>query len=164
VSVQRFGQIDQVCVLVDDLDDAIRRYSDLFAATHWRGYRYSPDTVAQLGYRGAQGTFSMWVALSDTVPQIELIKSISGPSIYTEWIERHGFGFHHFGVFTQTLAADVQALEEQGFVVSQSGRGYGLDGDGGFAYLDSLEQLGVVLELIEVPARRRPPDREWHIG
>jgi hypothetical protein len=45
--------------------------------------------------------------------------------------------------------------------ISQWGRGYGLDGDGGFTYLDSLEQLGVVVELIEIPKRRRSPDRQW---
>jgi methylmalonyl-CoA/ethylmalonyl-CoA epimerase len=35
---------------------------------------------------------------------------------------------------------------------------YGLDGDGGFAYLNTHERLGVILELIEVPARRREPE------
>jgi hypothetical protein len=69
-----------------------------------------------------------------------LIQSVSGPSIYTEWLDRHGTGFRHVGIFTDNLAADVEALEAleaQGLVVSQSGRGYGLEGDGGFAYFDS---------------------------
>jgi catechol 2,3-dioxygenase-like lactoylglutathione lyase family enzyme len=159
-----FARVDQICILVEDLDDAIATYASLFAAKHWRGYRYGPDTVPELEYRGAPGVFSMWLALSDSTPQIELIQPEAGPSIYTEWIERHGFGFHHVGVVTDTLAADTKALEAQGYVVSQSGRGYGLDGDGGFAYFDSVERLGVVLELIEVPKRRRAPDREWAIA
>jgi hypothetical protein len=45
--------------------------------------------------------------------------------------------------------------------VCQTGRGHRLDGDGGFVHLDSLEALGVIVELIEVPARLRTPDREW---
>jgi methylmalonyl-CoA/ethylmalonyl-CoA epimerase len=156
-----FERVDQICVLVEDLDDAIAAYASLFAVKRWRGYRYGPDTVPELEYRGAPGVFSMWLALSDSTPQIELIQSVTGPSIYTEWVERHGFGFHHVGVVTTTLVEDTKALEAQGFVVSQSGRGYGLDGDGGFAYFDSAERLGLVLELIEVPKRRRTPDREW---
>jgi methylmalonyl-CoA/ethylmalonyl-CoA epimerase len=159
-----FERVDQICVLVENLDEAIATYSPLFAAKSWRGYRYGPDTVAELEYRGAPGTFSMWLALSDTTPQIELIQSVEGPSLYTEWIERFGFGFHHIGMVSANLAADTQGLEAQGFVVSQSGRGYGLDGDGGFAYFDSFERLGLVLELIEVPRRRRTPDREWASG
>jgi methylmalonyl-CoA/ethylmalonyl-CoA epimerase len=164
VAMPMFERVDQICILVADLDDAIAAYSPLFAVKHWRGYQYGPDTVPELEYRGGPGVFSMWLALSDSTPQIELIQSVNGPSIYTEWIERHGFGFHHVGVVTANLVADTQSLEARGFVVSQSGRGYGLDGDGGFAYFDSVERLGLVLELIEVPTRRRTPDREWQIA
>jgi methylmalonyl-CoA/ethylmalonyl-CoA epimerase len=157
-------RVDQVGILVDDLDRAIGEYSALFPATGWRGYRYGPDTIPKLGYRGGPGEFSFWVVLSDCDPQIELIQSLSGPSIYTEWLEQHGTGFHHVGVFTKELASDVQALNAHGLVVSQSGGGYGLDGDGGFAYFDTVERLGMVVELIEIPRRRRPPDREWGIS
>jgi hypothetical protein len=156
-----FERVDQLCILVASIPTTIETYSALFAATRWRAYRYGPDTVPELGYRGGAGAFSMWVALSDTVPQIELIESIEGPSLYTEWIAEHGFGFHHIGVFTESIPASLEPLTARGLEVSQWGRGYGLDGDGGFAYLDSMPELGVVLELIEIPKRRRPPDREW---
>jgi len=155
------ARIDQLGILVEDLDDSIAAYSELFPVTTWRGYLYTPKTVPELGYRGEPGEFSFWVALSDLQPQIELIQSVSGPSIYTEWLDRHGPGLHHVGIITDSLAADVETLEAQGLVVSQSGRGYGLEGDGGFAYFDSLALLGVVIELIEIPKVRRPPDREW---
>ncbi len=156
-------RVDQVCVLVDDIDRAVADYSSLFPATKWRGYRYGPDNVPELGYRGGPGEFSFWVVLSDCDPQIELIQSLNGPSIYTEWLDQHGLGFHHIGVFTKRLASDVQVLESQGLTVSQWGRGYGLDGDGGFAYFDTTERLTVVIELIEIPVCRRPPDHEWVI-
>ena len=56
------------------------------------------------------------------------------------------------------LGAAVRDMERRGHAVLQSGSGYGLDGDGGFAYLDTAALLGVILELIEVPARRPPPE------
>ena len=160
------SRVDQLCFLVDDIDRGIATHSELFGATHWRGHRYGPDTVSELGYRGAPGRFSFWVALSGCDPQIELIESIEGPSIYTEWIDQRGLGFHHIGSFTTSLAADAAALEARGLAISQWGRGYGLDGDddGGFVYLDSVAQLGVVIELIEIPRRRRAPDREWPLS
>jgi methylmalonyl-CoA/ethylmalonyl-CoA epimerase len=158
------SRVDQLCFLVEDIDRGIASYSELFPATHWRGYLYGPDTVPQLGYRGGPGRFSFWVALSDTDPQIELIESIEGPSIYTEWIEQRGLGFHHIGSFTTSLDADAAALQARGMAISQWGRGYGRDGDGGFVYLDSLAQVGVVIELIEIPKRRRAPDREWQLS
>lgn len=158
------GRVDQLCFLVDDIDSGVASYSELFEVTHWRAYRYGPDTVSELQYRGRPGHFSFWVALSDSDPQIELIESIHGPSIYTEWLEQRGLGFHHVGCFTDSLAADAAALEAHGMAISQSGGGYGLDGDGGFVYLDSVAQLGIALELIEIPKRRRPPLREWTIS
>jgi len=158
------GRIDQVCILVDDLDQAVVAYSEMYSVANWRGYLYSPDTVPELGYRGGAGRFSMWIALSDSDPQIELVKSVTGPSIYSEWLEQHGLGFHHFGTFTKDLTADVHALEAQGLAICQWGRGYGIDGDGCFVYFDSVERLGVFVELIEAPRRRRPPDREWPIS
>ena len=43
----------------------------------------------------------------------------------------------------------------------RAARGYGLDGDGGFAYLDTIDDVGMIVELIEFPARRREPEGTW---
>jgi hypothetical protein len=158
------GCVDQICFLVEDLDLGVASYSELFPATSWREYRYGPDTVPRLSFADGPGEFSFRLALSDCDPQIELIESLSGPSIYTEWVERHGYGFHHLGFFTSDIEGDAQVLRAQGLRVSQWGRGYGLDGDGGFTYFDSVERFGFVIELIEIPRRRREPEREWTIG
>lgn len=48
-----------------------------------------------------------------------------------------------------------------GYDLLQSGHGYGLDGDGGFAFFDTIDDFGILLEGIEVPRRRRPPDGVW---
>jgi len=45
-----------------------------------------------------------------------------------------------------------------GIEITQSGRGYGMDGDGGFIYLDTQESAGMILEAIEVPKQRRPSE------
>jgi methylmalonyl-CoA/ethylmalonyl-CoA epimerase len=39
------------------------------------------------------------------------------------------------------------------------GGGYGLDGDGHFAFLDTEGLVGTMLELIQRPKRRREPHR-----
>jgi methylmalonyl-CoA/ethylmalonyl-CoA epimerase len=158
------GRVDQICFLVEDLDVGVASYSELFPATSWREYRYGPDTVPRLSFADGPGKFSFRLALSDCDPQIELIQSLSGPSIYSEWIERRGYGLHHLGFFTNDIEGDAWALRAQGLCVSQWGRGYGLDGDGGFTYFDSVARFGFVIELIEIPRRRREPQREWTIG
>jgi hypothetical protein len=39
------------------------------------------------------------------------------------------------------------------------GAGFGLDGDGYYAYLDTEELVGTTIELIQRPRRRRPPEK-----
>jgi hypothetical protein len=39
------------------------------------------------------------------------------------------------------------------------GAGFGLDGEGHYAYLDTEKEIGITLELIERPKSRLKPDR-----
>ena len=52
-------------------------------------------------------------------------------------------------------------MEEQGYRPIQMGSKYGLSGDGGFAYFDLRPSLGIFVELIEIPVRRRSPEAIW---
>jgi catechol 2,3-dioxygenase-like lactoylglutathione lyase family enzyme len=157
-SAAPFGRIDQVGIVVRDLDSALERYSEVIDSTPWRLWTYGPELLSAQEYRGAAASFEIRIALSSSKPQIELIEPVRGPSVYDEWLDAHGEGQHHVGTFVADLDAGIAAMARHGFRVMQAGRGYGLDGDGGFAYLDTQDRLGVILELIEVPARRREPE------
>lgn len=148
---------DQVAFLVEDIEDAMPNWVDHDVADRqWRRYVYDQDFLADSTYRESPGEFSMRLALLGSGPQIELIEPISGPSIYHEWIAERGYGFHHFGYFVESLASSVAEFEAAGFPSLQAGSGYGLQGDGGFAYFDFSAELGAWVELIEVPAQRKP--------
>jgi 4-hydroxyphenylpyruvate dioxygenase-like putative hemolysin len=90
--------------------------------------------------------------------QLELIQPLTDNNIYAEQLARRGEGLHHVGVFVPSLDAGIAEAEREGFSVLQSGRGYGRLGDGGFAYLDTEAQVGMIVELIEVPKERVPPE------
>lgn len=158
-SMTPLGPVGQVGILVADIREAEPRYSTLFGLADWQRYRYDADFVPVREYRGAQGMFSMNVALAGASPQIELIESLEGPSVYEEHLAAGGSGLHHVGVFVESLDAAIAAMAATGFPVVQLGRGYGLDGDGGFAYFDTLKPFGVLIEAIERPRRRRDPIR-----
>lgn len=153
-----FGRIDQVGIVVRDLDTALDRFSETIDSAPWRVYTYGPELLSAQEYRGRPTKFEMRIALSSTTPQIELIEPVRGPSLYHDWLEASGEGQHHVGTFVPDLDAGIATMERHGFHVLQAARGYGLDGDGGFAYLSTQHRLGVILELIEVPARRREPE------
>ena len=148
--------IAQVGILVDDLDEALRRYAELWeGAGPWRVYTYGPDFIPDFRYRGAQATCSVRIALGAQTPHVELLQPLGGgPSVY----DGFGPGLHHLGIFVPSHAEAVAELERAGYEAIQTGAGYGLDGDGGFAYWDTVSELGVIVETIEVPKRRRDPE------
>jgi hypothetical protein len=49
--------------------------------------------------------------------------------------------------------------ESAGINMIQDGSGFGLDGDGHYAYLETEKALGVTLELIQRPKARVQPEK-----
>lgn len=151
--------VDQIAFVVEDLSASIEAWKTAFGYDEWLVYTYSPSTVPELAYHGEPGQFSMRLALSGSDPQIELIQPLDGPSIYHDWVAARGYGLHHVGFFVPSVSSVIEDFAENGVTPIQTGRGYGVDGDGAFAYFDAVDTpLQVVVEAIEVPAVRRPSE------
>jgi len=150
--------VTQVAFLVADLAAGVETWSSALGKSDWLIYTYGPDTVPNQTFRGEPGNFKMRLALSGTSPQLELIEPLEGPSIYHEWLEDHGFGAHHLGFHVPHLEPIATTLAAEGFSPVQAGSGYGVDGDGAFAYYDLIDALGLYVEIIEAPGRRRPSE------
>lgn len=102
--------------------------------------------------------YHAWIALARFGDQvIELMEHIDGETLYKEFEEKCGEGVQHLGVFVENFQEAVSEAEAAGFKVIMTGRGYGREGDGAYAYLDTAKELGVVWELIEVPTQRPIP-------
>lgn len=143
---------DQVCILVENLEDGIDFYSALLGVAQWEVHDYSGGVFQQSTYRGEDIALTMRIALAGSSPQYELIEAGSSPSIYWDWIKERGCTMHHFGYYVDSLDVAIADIEAAGYPVVQSGRGHGLDGDGGFAYIEAGD---IVLEILEPPVRRR---------
>jgi catechol 2,3-dioxygenase-like lactoylglutathione lyase family enzyme len=152
---------DQIGIVVSDLEAAFSRYDREWGLTSWRGFVYGHDTIPHMTFRGEPGRYRVRIGISATTPQIELVELLEGPSIYDDWVVQHGEGLHHLGFWVDSLDEGVAAMQAEGHTPTQTGGGYGLDGDGGYAYFDTVASFGVILELIEVPKRRREPDFVW---
>jgi methylmalonyl-CoA/ethylmalonyl-CoA epimerase len=153
--------VGQVGIVVRDLEQALRQYTGRWGLGPWTGYVYGPATVPELTYRGEPGRYAMRLALTGESPQVELIEPLEGPSIYHEWLEAGREGLHHVAVYVESVDNAIASMTEAGYALLQSGAGYGLDGDGGYAYFDSERDFSLVIEAIEVPKRRREPDFVW---
>jgi len=152
--------IDQVALIVENLDEAMLRYHDWLGIGPWRVYTYGKPLLKALAYRGQPADYAMRIALSSIGPlNIELIEMLYGDTVYKEHVAKHGYGLHHWGVFVEDMAASLAEAAVSGLEILQEGSGFGLDGDGHFAYLDTENTIGVTIELIELPKHRAAPER-----
>ncbi len=87
----------------------------------------------------------------------EIIQPLSGNTTYKKFLEQKGEGLHHLGFIVDNLDEEMKKFKTNGFTTVQTGRFQG----GGFAYFDTQEKFGTILELIE---RSKPPNipiRVW---
>lgn len=127
----------------------------------WKVWTYGPDMVSDMTYRGRRSDHSMTLAMSGSDPQIELVEPVRGPSIYHDWVESSGYGFHHVGLYVDDVEDVIAPMEKAGYAMVQSGRGMGADGTGAYAYFDTTDRLGCFLEAITIPTERRLPQWVW---
>jgi catechol 2,3-dioxygenase-like lactoylglutathione lyase family enzyme len=153
--------IGQVAFVVRDLERAMAAWAALGVAP-WRIYTFSSDRLRNMTIRGRAEPHAMRLALCSVGPMTyELIEPLDGPSTYAEHLERCGEGLHHLGYYVDDIDAAVAAMAERGYAVLQAGDGFGVDGDGAYAYFDTARDFGCVLEAIVGPRRMPEPERTF---
>lgn len=152
--------IAQVAIIVPDLDKAMKQYWEGFGIGPWHVYTYEKPLLKKMTYHGEPADYSMRLGLSYCGPmRIELIEVGRGDTVYADFVREHGYGVHHFGLLVEDMQTAIAQAEAAGVAMTQDGQGFGLDGDGHFAYLDTETALGITLELIERPKGRITPER-----
>ena len=155
-------RIGQVAFVVRDLHKAMQTFFEQFGIGPWSVYTMEPPRVKDMTYRGRRQDFRMRIAFAMCGPtQIELVESLQGPNVYEEFLEQCGEGVQHLGIHVEDMELATRQMQALGYEVVQSGRGYGVQGDGGFAYLSTREAIGTLIELIQLPAERYPPEETY---
>ena len=152
--------VAQVAIVVKDLDKTVKMYEQVFGIGGWHFYTYEKPLVKKMSYQGKDATHSNRIALSyfgDS--RIELIQPGEGDSIYKDFVNKHGYGVQHLGFLVDDMNNAIADAKAAGFKIIQDGSGFGPDGDGHYAYLDTEEDFGLTIELIERPKRRYPPEK-----
>ncbi len=153
--------INQISLIVENLDDAMRRYWQ-FGIGPWHIWAFP---LKNMTYRGRADDYRMRLAVADLGGlMLELIQPLSQEGIYAEHLRRKGPGLHHIGILVPSLDEAVSGAAEAGIKVLTSGRGLGRHGDGGYAYLDTQNVLGMIVEVIEMPKEFVVPDAVYPSG
>jgi 4-hydroxyphenylpyruvate dioxygenase-like putative hemolysin len=139
----------QVAVVVRDMDKAVKFYESLgigpfvegpsASAIDRRIYGKLEPDVKLLGRTARMGSI-----------ELELFQPISGKSIQQEFLDTRGEGVVHICAYTDDLDSDIEMMREKGFEVISSAH---FDDGGKFAYFDTREVGGLILELFQTGSR-----------
>jgi len=154
--------VAQVALVVPNLEQAVEQYWNLFGIGPWHFYTYGLPLVKRMTRRGQPAEYKMRVALSQLGPtRIELIEMLEGDTVYADFVREHGYGVHHFGVLVEDMEVALAQAEAAGLSMTMDGAGFGRDGDGHYAYLDTEDKIGVTIELISRPKGRATPEKVY---
>jgi hypothetical protein len=152
-----FGQPDdgiiQMAYVVPDIHAAMNTWALKLKVGPW--FLLEHFTGVEPEYRGRASTADVALAMSFAGHMnIELIQpNNDAPSVYREWIERHGYGFHHWGRATADFDRDLQRYEGAGHDLVFLAK---VPSGGRVAYMDTTRELPGYVELIELGAGFEP--------
>ena len=157
--------IAQIALVVEDLDQAVENYWKTFGVGPWYFYTYKRPLLSMSRYYGKDVDNALRIALSYFGPtRIELIEVKKGDSIQKDFIKKNGYGVQHLGILVEDMEKAIQNAREKGFEIIQEGAGFGPDGDGHYAYLNTEQLFGITFELIERPKRRHKPEKIYPVA
>jgi hypothetical protein len=154
-----FTETLQTCVVVRDLDAAMRTYVDEYGIGPWDVYEFNPGNVHDMRSRGEPVAWSWRLAIA-YVGQVqwELIQPLDGDSIYAQHLAEHGPGVHHVGVAVASYDGTLAELVGRGHEVLLGGEYNGI----WFAYLSTDRELGVITEIFSgAPGEDQQPDSTY---
>ena len=144
-----FGkQFDQVAFVVDDLDRAKMRFSELYGIKVWNVWPNLADGQINKVYRGRPGDYQFSCAYGFVGSvMVELCQHDGGRSIYKDWLDSRGPGFHHLGFRLENR----EAYDEAGAYFVKQGSPLAMGGEikdtGVWAYYDTVDKLGCYTEI-----------------
>jgi methylmalonyl-CoA/ethylmalonyl-CoA epimerase len=138
--------ITQIGILVHDIEKTSQAYAHFFGIEkpHWS----ITDAVdkARTEYRGKPSDARAKLAFFDMGSlQLELIEPDHNPSTWRESLDKNGEGPHHIAFVIEGIKEKLAILERNQMPLLQKGEYTG----GRYAYIDTLRDLKVIIELLE---------------
>ena len=129
----------------------------------WRVHTFSPENTANQTYRGKPSPFTLKVCFARVGNMTwELMEPVSGPTIFAEFLERHGEGIHHIAYDCNDIPFEQRIAEftRRGFPLVQSGSWMG---NNHFAFFDTESAATTCLETYSFPEDWAYPEaEEWY--
>ncbi|CAM3824964.1 VOC family protein [Marinicrinis lubricantis] len=138
--------ITQIGIIVRDIEQTSEAYAQFFGIEKPKWMRTDPLEQTEMRYKGQPSEARAKLAFFDMGSvQLELIEPDEHPSTWREFLDTHGEGVHHIAFQINGMKKMLNLLEEGNMPLIQKGEYTG----GRYAYVDTLKDLKVILELLE---------------
>lgn len=134
----------QVAIVVRDAERATRRFADLLGIEPPSVMIANADGSDTVTFRGKStlGRVKLSFFKMENL-DLEFIEPTEDPTSWKEFLDTNGPGVHHIAFKAKNrMLQTAEKLEKFGFPLIQHGDRY--------AYVDSMDDLGVILELLDI--------------
>jgi hypothetical protein len=140
-------EIVHVCIVVKNVEKTAQIFSQKFGIGPFEiREKHYPKSKAVLHGEPTEYTLKFGYVKMGQIT-LELVETITGKTIYQEFLETHGEGIHHIGIPTPLpFQEELNKWMDQGIQPLQISR---LDDpEEGWAYMDTQKMVGCILEIL----------------
>jgi len=140
--------VDQIGIVVRDLRDMAKNLYQILGIGPFRIFEWPIEGIdPESTYHGEPEAYRILLGFArQGVTQIELIEPLEGQNIWSDYLDSHGPGIHHFRLVVSDFDEKVSQMEKSGFKKIASGTGAHIGSE--WAYFDTADLLsGIVIEL-----------------
>ena len=138
--------VAQVGLIVSDIETKARAWADVLGLPVPEIMITDTVDIAQTEYQGESSPARAKLAFFHLGHvDLELIEPIDGPSTWRDQLNQYGDSLHHLAFMINGMKEKVAYLDSKGLPLIQRGEYPG----GRYAYVDGMEPLGAILELLE---------------
>ncbi|WP_415854170.1 VOC family protein [Sinomonas sp. G460-2] len=139
----------QVCYVTDDIEATTKWFAELLDRPAPAIVEAPDPEVAKTKYHGKPAAVEFRQALMKwRGTQLEFIQPGPGPSIWRDWLDKHGAGLHHVGFAVKDFEAARESLVALGLPIVQEGE----FPNGRYAYTEPAPAIGGFVEILDVDA------------
>lgn len=141
------GSFSHSCIVVSNIDEVYQQYAKIPGAELTPLKQTNEPAVAKVVYRGeSTPTVARQFFVTMGGLRTEVLEPDGHPNVWAEILKRQGgSSLHHMGFDVKDAQPVVEFFASQGMGVLQTGNYIG----GRYTYIDTLDALGMVIELLE---------------
>ena len=138
-------KVDQLGFVYKDIEKQAKIMEEIYGLSK---FLITPVGEAPTEYKGTKSRTKARLGFSQLGDiQIELIEWREGDSPYKDFIEQGKEGLHHIGIYVDDIDPYISDFKRKGIEVLYSGT----IGKGRFAYMDTEQTFGFIVEFILRP-------------